>query len=67
MSDYIELDLVKVTKSNKEIIYYAVDEDTADNMMNTSSALQYVTQKDTNNYSEIQFDCEFIGKVFVKK
>lgn len=65
MGKYVTRDLIKVVDHGKTI-YYAVTNDTADNMLNTSSGLQYVTDYGDGKYQDIQFDAKLIGTVLVE-
>ena len=64
--EYVEKNLVKITKLNDEVKYYAVDENTCDNMIDSSSAIQYIPWESKEQYDNLQFKAEFVGNVFVQ-
>ena len=65
-SEYIERELVKITRSDGKVEYFAVTEKTAENMIDTSSAMQYIVGKDAEDYNSKQFDAEIVGVIQVE-
>ncbi len=64
--EYRELVLVKVERPYfKTVQYFAVTEETAENMDNTSSAMQYIHKTGTE-YAEAQFNVIELGKILVE-
>ncbi len=61
---YVERELVKVTDKDG-IKYFAVDEDTLENMDDTSRGMQYIVDDGTGKYQDAQFTVEWMGKVQV--
>lgn len=65
--EYKELVLVKVEKPYyKTVEYFAVNEYTAENMEDASSAAEYIIGKDAEDYASMQFNVTNMGKILVQ-
>lgn len=64
---YTLLNLVRVTadSEHQETGFYAVDDDTLENMYDTSSAMTHIVGDGPGDYSKKQFQVDKIGDVWV--
>jgi hypothetical protein len=66
MSVYQEMYLVKVTQQGKDE-YFAVTEETRDNMKDSSSAMQHIVDHGDGEYRKAQFNVVDLGVVKVER
>lgn len=63
--EYKKMLLAKVTNSNG-IEYFAVTEETLDNMEDSSAAATYIIPKKPEDYAKAQFKVENLGEILVE-